>query len=199
MHTRTRGIPSSYVIFAPRFQFTCADGVDRLRTCRDAPCHEPPIDKVDARVDKVFLIREKRRSLRVTSHPTWLRPSIQTSSADASCPDLFPSLTRSSWVSNLNLDFDVIKQKIIKIFVQLRSLCVLAKWPNFGQIPSKTDGLQRAVSLTVLSNSRSNIKNIPVNVSMNHQPVDEVSHFKYLGLYLDRHLNFEIHAKLLIR
>ncbi len=40
-------------------------------------------------------------------------------------------------------------------------------------------------------NSRSTVRNSPMNISMNHQSVDEVSNFKYLGLNLDCHLNFE--------
>ena len=43
-------------------------------------------------------------------------------------------------------------------------------------------------------NSRSGIRHEPVAVSMNNQPVEEVNQFKYLGLHLDSHLNFEVHA-----
>ena len=38
-------------------------------------------------------------------------------------------------------------------------------------------------------------RHIPLAVNMNGEPVEEVSNFKYLGLNLDRHLNFEHHAE----
>ncbi len=46
----------------------------------------------------------------------------------------------------------------------------------------------------LFSNRRYGCKNIPLSINMNDQSIKEVSSFKYLGLNLDRHLNFELHA-----
>ena len=44
-------------------------------------------------------------------------------------------------------------------------------------------------------NSRSNHKDVSLSINMNDPPVEEVSDFKYLGLNVDKHLNFEYHAE----
>ncbi len=43
-------------------------------------------------------------------------------------------------------------------------------------------------------NTRFKGKDVPVSVKLNNESVEEVDHFKYLGLNLDRNLNFEYHA-----
>ncbi len=46
----------------------------------------------------------------------------------------------------------------------------------------------------MFSNSRYRRKDIPLAVHLDNQTIEEVSYFKYLGLNLDKHLNFEYHA-----
>ena len=47
----------------------------------------------------------------------------------------------------------------------------------------------------MLSNSRFRNKDLPLSVEIHDQLIEEVPHFKYSGLNVDRHLNFEVHAE----
>ena len=47
----------------------------------------------------------------------------------------------------------------------------------------------------MICNSRFRARNIPLNVTLDNEEITEVEYYKYLGLNLDRHLNFEYHAR----
>ena len=69
-----------------------------------------------------------------------------------------------------------------------RDVNVLHSW-----FDAHKPSLNRSKSKTMLF-SRNKLKRESVQVAIGSETLEQVTHFKYLGLELDRHLNFKAHA-----